>query len=164
MNRRQLADENYRLGRANNELADKVRKLQLENDEIMLRTNREIDAISTRNRASDVRLEVLRSSGYASIEDLNERASWVLTAAVPAKTEQDEKLVDFPVKGEIAELPRISRDDIVSVLRDLEVVDEKLMSVYTDPNLSVGKVRIQKAAGKLGYVLEDLRRIVRDAS
>ena len=164
MNRRQLADENYRLIRANNELADKVRQLELEKQEVLLQTSQQIDAISTRNRAAEVRLAVLQSSGYSSIDDLHERATWVLTAAVPAKTEQDEKLVDFPVKGEMAEPPRIRRDDIVGVLTELETIAERSLALRQDPNISSGKVRIQNLDSRIQGLLLDLRQIVRDAS
>lgn len=152
MNRRQLADENYRLVRANNELADKARKLELEKQEILLQTSQQIDAISTRNRAADIRLAVLQSSGYSSIDDLHERATWVLTAAVPAKTEQDEKLVDFPGKSEMAEPDYRGIGE--HLLEELwEEIEVRLATLRRDSNIRAGRDRIQKLHTRLVNIL-----------
>lgn len=162
------------------QLRQELNRLATERDglrrELTITTQERDDAVTAMNELSrhshlrdiDIRLAVLKDSGWSDLKAIDERSRWVFSGALPVEASLPTKpdVTDGEALASLAEGPQppmIRPDEVNDVLISLEQVLEKLRKVYEDPNLSIGRVRIQHAAGTLGYAVADLRRIIEEA-
>lgn len=120
------------------------------------------------DKAATLRLSTLQTiGGYSQDEELVRRATWVLTGQMPERNVSEmpveEKAVpDAPNEGmpTVAGPASIDYDIVRSAYESLLPIASQLESLRTDSNVRAGRVRIQRLAVKLDYVMESLRHAV----
>jgi hypothetical protein len=129
-------------------------------DRITKQQDRVIDQLrgNLASRDEQLRLEILSTViGFGRESELGQFSGWVLNGTMPESQSYDGSTepikVDIPVTGK----PPISRRVVEDAVDELVAVAERLDAVRSDPQLTVGKVRLQNIYRDLGWTIERLR-------
>lgn len=115
------------------------------------------------DRTQGLRLNVLQTGGWSSMEEIAERATWVIDGVLPERRTSGTESKDVPTEGAKSNgqpsIP-VPPGGFESTVKSLEYVAEKLEQVRLDPQLSVGKVRLQRIAVRLDYAIAEVRSVL----
>lgn len=115
---------------------------------------------SLASNQQEIRLKILQAlMQYGRERELGQFSGWVLNGTAPIIPQFEKSPEPKKVSPEniVAGRPPVSREVVEGALEELLAVSNRISLVLADPNLSIGKVRLQNIGSAIGKILIGLR-------